>query len=145
MANSRSSRIIPMLSYEDVARAIDWLALAFGFEEVERFADADGTVSHAVLRLEDSLLHVGFPGPDYQSPRHHAESCEHARKWSEVPYVIDGVLAEVEDVDPYFERASSAGAKILSPLEDSPLAGRRFRVEDHEGHRWMFAQLDAGS
>ena len=134
-----------MLSYEDVTGAIDWLTRAFGFREVERFADPDGTVSHAILTLGDSLLHVGWPGPDYQSPRRHAGSCDHARKWSAVPYVIDGVLAEVEDVDSYFTRARAAGAKILTPREDSPLAGRRFRVEDNEGHRWMFAQLDGDS
>jgi len=26
-------RVIPMLSYEDVGRAADWIAQAFGFEE----------------------------------------------------------------------------------------------------------------
>lgn len=139
-----SPRIAPMLSYEDVAGAIAWLTQAFGFEEVERFADSDGTVSHAILRLGDSLLHIGWPGPDYHSPRHHARECEHARKWSAVPYVIDGVLVEVSDVDTHYERARAAGAGMLSPLEDSPLAGRRFRVEDPEGHRWMFAQADGG-
>jgi uncharacterized glyoxalase superfamily protein PhnB len=30
-------QIVPMLSYEDVGAAADWLVRAFGFEEVERF------------------------------------------------------------------------------------------------------------
>lgn len=140
MPNSRAAQITPMVSYEDVAGAIAWLGRAFGFEEVERFTDPAGTVSHAILRLGDGLIHVGWPGPDYHAPRRHALECEPARKWSAVPYVIDGVLVEVRDVDSYYARARAAGARFLSPLEDSPVAGRRFRVEDDEGHRWMFAQ-----
>jgi PhnB protein len=41
-----------------------------------------------------------------------------------------------------FERARSAGATILSELEDNPaVSQRQYRAEDIEGHRWMFAQL----
>ena len=53
----------------------------------------------------------------------------------EQPYVIDGVLVYVEDVESHFEKAKAAGATILSPLE-----GGRYRAEDLEGHRWMFMQ-----
>jgi uncharacterized glyoxalase superfamily protein PhnB len=41
--------VIPMLSYEDGAAAIDWLTGAFGFSEQLRFQDDDGTVTHAEL------------------------------------------------------------------------------------------------
>jgi len=34
-------------------------------------------------------------------------------------------------------RAKQAGARILTPPEDKPY-GRSYRVEDLEGHRWMF-------
>ena len=33
MATERMPTIVPMLSYENVAAAIDWLARAFGFQE----------------------------------------------------------------------------------------------------------------
>ena len=37
-----------MVSYEDVAAAIEWLGTAFGFREAgERFADEEGRVTHA--------------------------------------------------------------------------------------------------
>jgi PhnB protein len=56
--------------------------------------------------------------------------------------VVDGVMLHVDDVDGHFEQARSAGATILSELEDNPYAGQRqYRAEDLEGHRWMFAQL----
>ena len=95
--------VIPMLSYEDVAQAADWIA--------------------------------------YQSPRHHAEACDLARAWSTTPYVVDGVLVYVDDIEAHFERAQASGATLLSPLEDNPgVRQRNYRAEDLEGHRWMFAQ-----
>ena len=57
----------------------------------------------------------------------------------EVPYVIDGVLVYVDDVNAHHARASEQGATILSEPEDGPF-GRLYRVEDLEGHRWMFMQ-----
>ena len=57
------------------------------------------------------------------------------------PYVVDGVLIYVEDVDAHCERARAGGARILSEPEDNPYAGQRqYRAEDPEGHRWMVAQ-----
>jgi uncharacterized glyoxalase superfamily protein PhnB len=130
-----------MLTYEDVARASDWIAEAFGFTETGRWADDDGRVTHVNMELDGGVVMLGFASPYYRSPRRHAEECEQARKWSETPYVVDGVHVTVDDVDAHFERAQAAGAKVLSPLEDNAGIGQRqYRVEDIEGHRWMFAQ-----
>jgi uncharacterized glyoxalase superfamily protein PhnB len=131
--------IVPMLSYEDPGAAADWLVEAFGFEEQLRFADEGGKVSHVELRLGDGVVMLGNPGPDYRSPKRHREECEAAARWSSVPYVVDGVLAYVEDVGAHFERARQAGATILSEPEDQPHGDRHYRAEDVEGHRWMFA------
>ncbi len=130
-------RIVPMLSYEDCSSAADWLCRAFGFEERERYAEADGRVTHVELAMGDGVLFLGNPGPDYQSPRRHREECEAAAKWSAEPYVIDGVYVGVDDVDAHFQAAKEAGATILSAVEDTPV-GRHYRAEDPEGHRWMF-------
>ena len=133
--------VIPMLSYEDCSAAADWLARAFGFREHERYADDDGRVTHVTLLYgDDGVLMIGWPGPDYESPRHHAETCEAAHRWLEVPYVVDGVYVQVDDVDAHCERARQAGARILSEPEDVEYGDRRYRAEDPEGHRWMFAQ-----
>jgi uncharacterized glyoxalase superfamily protein PhnB len=130
-------RVIPMLSYADCGAAADWLCRAFGFEEVERYTEPDGRVTHVELRMGDGVIFLGNPGPEYQSPLRHRESCEAAARWSAVPYVIDGVYVGVDDVDGHFEAAQAAGATILSAVEDTP-AGRHYRAEDLEGHRWMF-------
>jgi PhnB protein len=91
------------------------------------------------MEAGDGLIMLATPTPDYRSPRHHRESCEDARKWSTVPWIVDGVLVYVDDVDAHYERAKRAGATMLSELDDGP-DGRRYRAEDLEGHRWMFVQ-----
>ncbi len=133
-------RATPMVSYEDVASAIDWLGDAFGFrEEGERYTDDDGRVTHAELSLDGAVVMVGWPGPDYRSPAHHAEDCEQARRWLATPWVIDGVHVSVDDVDRHYRRAKDAGATILREIEDLPF-GRLYSAADLEGHRWMFMQ-----
>jgi uncharacterized glyoxalase superfamily protein PhnB len=134
-------RVIPMLSYEDCSAAAEWLASAFGFREHERYADEEGRVTHVTLSSsEGGVVMIGWPSADYECPKHHAQTCEQARRWLETPYIVDGVYVSVEDVDAHFERARAAGARILSEPEDQDFADRHYRVEDLEGHRWMFAQ-----
>ena len=133
--------VIPMLSYEDAAAAIDWLVEAFGFTEKLRYTEDDGTVTHAELATDGGgLIMLATPTADYVSPKRHRETCEQARKWSESPYVIDGLLVTVDAVDAPFARARQAGAAILSEPEDVDAGIRHYRVEDLEGHRWMFSQ-----
>lgn len=128
-----------MIAYEDGAAAMDWLARAFGFRERARMVGKDGRLSHGEMETDDGLIMLASPTPDYESPRHHREGCDQARKWSAVPYVIDGVLVYVDDVAAHFDRSRGAGARILSELEADDY-GRRYRAEDLEGHRWMLLQ-----
>jgi len=137
-----SKRIVPMIAYEDAASAIDWLVRAFGFREVMRMAGEDGRIGHAELELGGGIIMLASPTPDYQSPRRHREACEPARKWSAVPWVIDGVMVQVDDANAHYLQAKGAGAAILSDPEDQPY-GRVYRAEDLEGHRWMFMQSRA--
>jgi uncharacterized glyoxalase superfamily protein PhnB len=131
--------VIPMIAYEDGAGALDWLATTFGFRERTRMAGKDGRISHAEMETGEGLIMLASPTPDYESPRRHRESCEPARRWSAVPWVIDGVLVYVDDVVAHYERARRAGARILSEPEADDY-GHRYRAEDLEGHRWMFLQ-----
>jgi PhnB protein len=56
-----------------------------------------------------------------------------------VPYIIDGVLVYVENVDAHIAKARASGATILSEVESGG-PGKRYRAEDLEGHRWMFVE-----
>jgi uncharacterized glyoxalase superfamily protein PhnB len=129
-----------MFSYEDVARAADWIATAFGFEETGRWSNESGRVTHVNMELDGGTIMLGHPSDDYESPKHHAETCEQARKWRETPFVVDGLYVSVDDIDAHYAQAQAAGATILSELEDNTGIGQRqYRAEDLEGHRWMFA------
>jgi len=128
-----------MVAYENGVAAMEWLARAFGFREQARMLDGDGRLSHGEMQTGGGTIMLATPTPAYQSPKHHREACEAAARWHEVPWVIDGLLVYVDDVDAHFERARAAGASMLGTLERGE-PGDRYRVEDLEGRRWMFMQ-----
>ena len=131
--------VIPMIAYEDGPRAMDWLSTAFGFKERMRVVTKEGRLSHGEMEAGDGLIMLATPSPDYEGPKKHREGCEQASKWSSVPFIIDGVLVYVPDVKVHYEQARRAGARILSDI-DSDENAKRYRVEDLEGHRWMFME-----
>jgi uncharacterized glyoxalase superfamily protein PhnB len=133
--------VVPMISYQHGVAALEWLAGAFGFEERARQVGSDGRLAHGELLAGGGLIMLATPTADYESPRRHRDHCEAARRWSEVPWVIDGVLVYVDDIDAHFARAAAAGAIILSEIEEGP-PGRRYRAEDPEGHRWFFLERE---
>jgi uncharacterized glyoxalase superfamily protein PhnB len=131
--------VIPMIAYCDGARAMDWLARAFGFRERRRMLAGDGRLMHGEMEAGSGLLMIASPTPEYESPKEHRKRCEAARRWQGVPWIIDGVLVYVDDVHAHFARAKREGATILTEIENDP-PGARYRAEDLEGHRWMFMQ-----
>jgi PhnB protein len=120
-------RITPYLLYEEVAGAIDWLTTAFGFQESMRIPGPDGKTAHAEIRLFDGLIMLGCPGAEYRNPKRLGVVTQHL-------YVY------VDNVDAHFERARSAGAKIIEEPKDQFYGDRRYGAEDLEGHSWYFAQ-----
>lgn len=138
-AKTEMPDVIPMLSYEDGATAMSWLTHAFGFQAVTRWLGADGRLDHGEMVTGSGRIMLASPTAAYESPKHHRQHCERARAWSTVPWVIDGVLVYVDDVDKHYAQAKAAGATLLSEIEEGG-PGRRYRAEDIEGHRWMFMQ-----
>ena len=109
--------VVPCLTYEDGIAALEWLAEVFGFTETVRFTSSDGRLSHGEMSIGDGVIMLASPSADYEGPKRHRGNCEIAASWSALPWIIDGVLVCVEDVDEHYARD---------------------RVEDLEGHRWMF-------
>jgi uncharacterized glyoxalase superfamily protein PhnB len=132
--------VIPMIAYENGPAAMDWLAEAFGFREQDKRVE-NGRLTHGEMKAGGGLVMMATPSVHYHGPKRHREECESARAWHDVPYIVDGVLVYVDDVDAHFDRARAAGATILSPVEASP-NGKRYRAEDIEGHRWMFVERE---
>jgi predicted enzyme related to lactoylglutathione lyase len=114
--------VIPVLSYEDVAKAIEWLCGAFGFTERLRTpAQPDGIIHHAQLAIgEGAAILTG----------------ERDAKKSQV----SSVMVHVEDVDAHFERARKFGAKIVRESATAEFGERQYTAEDVEGRSWTFSQ-----
>src|ERR1700722_19254161 len=114
--------VVPVLFYQDVPKAIEWLCAAFGFEERLRTPpEPDGTVHHAQLAVGlGSIMLNGGRGA--KSPH------------------SGGVMVYVQDVDAHCERAKKFGAKIVNPLVTAEFGERQYSVEDPEGYRWTSSQ-----
>ena len=134
--------VVPMLSYENGIASLGWLKRAFGFEEnMEMRVIENGRLTHAELVAGIGMIMIATPTPDYESINKHRKHCKPMDKWLQVPWVVDGVLVYVEDVDAHFKRAKEHGAEILSEIEEG-FPGKRYRCADIEGHRWMFMQKE---
>ncbi len=118
--------VVPILVYEDVEKAIDWLCATFGFKERLRAAGPGGSVAHAQLAIGDGAVMLGRPGGEFRSPRPGG--------------VSQYVTVHVEDVNAHFEHARQRGARIVKPPTDMPFGERQYTVEDPWGHRWTFSQ-----
>ncbi len=110
-----------MIGYEDPAGAIEWLREAFGFEEdeSERHTEPDGRITHAQLSLGEATIMLANPTPEYRSPKTHRQECDQAARMYDNPWVIDGNLVLIDDVDAHCERARAAGATILQEARGS--------------------------
>jgi uncharacterized glyoxalase superfamily protein PhnB len=134
-----TQRIVPFMSYEDAAGAIDWLGRAFGFvENREARYEEEGTITHAELDLDGATIFLSGP-TGYANPRRLRETSELAERAYDNPWAIDGHYVEVDDVEGHHARAVAAGANVIRPLEDTH-GMRLYTAEDLEGHRWMFGQ-----
>jgi len=118
-------RITPYLTYLDARTAIEWLCQTFGFEEVLRYVEPDGTVSHAELALQGASVFLS----------HRDAADESARGCG-----LQTVHVLVDDVNAHCVHARRAGARVVSQLEETPVGLRRYRVEDLDGNRWIFAE-----
>lgn len=120
-------RIVPHVIYDDTGRAIDWLTRVFGFRErtAARHTASDGRIGRTQMEVEDSFLTLGLPSVHGGSPSHGVSS---------MLYIY------VDDVQTHYRRAISAGADIVSELEEHPWGDRCYQTTDPEGHQWTFAQ-----
>lgn len=134
--------VIPMLSYENGISSLEWLKKAFGFEEnmEMRFVE-DGRLTHSELKAGENTIMVATPSLDYESINKQRKRDKQMDKWLSVPWVVNGLLVYVENVDEHFKKAKENSAEILSEIEED-FPGKRYRCADIEGHRWMFMQKE---
>ena len=121
-------RVIPVLTYQDIPAAHDFLVQAFGFVAGGVHRTPDGRPIHGEVRVGDAAIWL-----HRVTAEHHLDS----------PLTADvantGLFVHVDDVDAHYQRARSAGAHIDSEPVDQPYGQREYGARDLEGHRWWFA------
>ncbi len=116
--------ILPHLVYEDVGAALTWLTKAFGFSEHFRYGEP---VQGAQMHLGDAWIMLTSARPGRASP-------------SRLGHRTQSLTVFVEDVDAHYQKAKSAGAKIVEELHETEYGERQYGAEDHEGHHWLFSK-----
>ena len=119
-------KVVPVLVYEDVAGAVEWLRDAFGFTERLRAGPPGGPVFHAQMEIGTEAIMLGRQGGEFRRQR--------------PDEVSQYVVVHVDDVEQHFERARRHGAQIVKPPADMPFGERQYTAQDPGGHRWTFSQ-----
>lgn len=120
-----AATVVPILVYEDVGAAIEWLCRVFGFKERLRI-ERDGVIGHAQLAIAEGAVMIGRQGGPYRAPQGDEVSAY--------------VHVSVDDVDSHFEHAKQSGARIVHPPADMPFGVRQYSAKDPGGHWWTFSQ-----
>ena len=117
--------VTPYLTIRGAAAAIGFYEEAFGAREIFRWADPDGRIRHAEVVIGDSPIMLTDESPEFgmSGPQSLGGSPVH-------------MFLYVDDADAVFDRAISAGATELMPVEDSSDGDRRGGVTDPFGHVW---------
>jgi uncharacterized glyoxalase superfamily protein PhnB len=112
-----------VLVYPDVRQAVAWLSAAFGFVERTRIGESH----RAQLSIgEDGAMVVADVGGERRTPREGVVTHE--------------MKVRVDNVEAWYERARTHGARVIEPLTDREYGERECTVEDLAGHRWQFTE-----
>ena len=120
--------VTPYLVVDDGARAIEFYQQAFGAKEIMRMPGPDGKISHAEVKIGDSIIMLGP-----------AQATTGVRSPQSLGSSTVSIFLYLEDVDSTFRKALSAGAKEAQPLADQPCGDRYGRLTDPFGHSWSLA------
>ncbi|MDR2988596.1 MAG: VOC family protein [Nocardiopsaceae bacterium] len=111
----------PWLVTRDTGRLLDFIAAAFGGQELARIPTEDGGIGHAEIRVGTSILLAFDSQPD----------------WPDTPSML---RVFVDDAEAVFDRAVSAGARVVTPLDDAAWGDRGGRIRDPLGNVWWVVQ-----
>lgn len=113
--------VSPYLIVDGADDVIDFLERAFDATVVRRLDEPDGTILHAEVRLDDSVVMIGDAGEDW-------------------PAIQSTVHVYVPDVDAAYDRALEAGGvPVTEPEQKGGDPDRRANVEGPGGITWSVA------
>jgi MerR family transcriptional regulator, thiopeptide resistance regulator len=128
MSATPTPAVVPILVYEDIEAAHDYLVEMFGLTSGGLHRLDDGTVVHGEVRNGDApiWLHQVTAESAMDSPLHAAMS-------------QGGLSVRIPDVDAHYARVKATGARIEREPTDQPYGLREYGVRDLENHRWWFS------
>lgn len=120
--------VTPSLTVKGAKQAIEFYKKAFGATEHGVFLGPDGLVMHAEIKIGNSFLFLVDESP---------------MMGNKSPLALGGnpvsIQLYVEDADTLFNRAVTAGAKVVMPIADQFWGDRWGQVADPYGHSWGIA------
>lgn len=124
---STIERLTPVLAYEDIPEAHDFLVNVFGFTSGGIERDGAGNAVHAEVRAGEFAIWLHRVAPEH-----------HMLAVRTLPGVSEGLYVHVDDVDEHYELVRARGVSVESEPKDQPYGTREYGVKDLEGHRWWF-------
>lgn len=122
------NNITPYLIVSNAVKALDFYQKAFGAKIAMRMDKPGGKIGHAELRFGDTKIMLADEFPDMGAVAPKASSTK--------PMSIHLYTKNVEAT---LKAATSAGAKVVRPLEDTFYGDRCCAIDDPFGHRWFLA------
>jgi PhnB protein len=118
-------QVIPYLSIDGAAQAIDFYTAVLGATERMRMDAPGGKIGHAELEIGKSLIMLADAFPEMGATP--------AQPGAGSPVSI---MVYVEDVDAVVQKAVDAGATLTRKVEDQFYGDRSGGFEDPFGHHW---------
>jgi PhnB protein len=115
----------PTLVVRNAAQAIDFYKKVFGAEEIMRMPSPDGKISHAEIKIGDSIIFLSD-----EFPQHPGKSPQTLGGFT------GGIYLYVPDVDDVFAKAVAAGGKAYMPVTDMFWGDRHGNFTDPFGQSW---------
>jgi PhnB protein len=120
--------VTPYLYIKGAAKAIDYYKDVFGAKERVRMPGPNGRIMHAELQIGDSMIMLAD---------------ENLQIDAKSPETLGGVASSlalyVENVDAVTQKAVTAGAKLVRPVQDQFYGDRSGTISDPFGHVWTIA------
>ena len=130
MISNRSAppnTVLPHIFYADVAEAVSWLGRAFGFTEHYRYGDPGSPLSGAQMWLGNAWIMVRRARPGSASP-------------AQLGNGTHSLTVFIEDVGEHFQKAKSAGVRIIEDLRETEYGELQYGAVDLAGHHWLFSR-----
>lgn len=117
---ARYTSVSPYLITDKAEEVITFLEAALGAALIRRFDRPDGSLMHAEIRIDDSVVMVGQAGEG----------------WPAVPSHVHVYLPEVDMI--YAAALEAGGTSVQAPAQSGD-ADRRGGVKDPGGNTWWIS------